>query len=138
MAGKLSISGVQPKLSMSLDKKSKELITVSKHGTYILKPQISSFPELPENENLCMTIADQLGINIPPHTLLRLKDGSFAYLVKRFDRVNGKKVNQEDFCQVLNKPSKDKYSGWQSQSGSASGHGSRAPWHKFDAILQRI
>ncbi|MDD3626127.1 MAG: HipA domain-containing protein [bacterium] len=111
MAGKLSISGVQPKLSMRLDRESKELVTVVKDGEFILKPQTNTFPELPENENLCMTIAQKLGIDTPPHTLLKLKDGSYAYLVKRFDRVNGKKINQEDFCQVLGKTTKDKYTG---------------------------
>ena len=36
-AGQLSISGVQPKLSVKLDKKKNELISVAKGGEYILK-----------------------------------------------------------------------------------------------------
>ncbi len=111
MADKLSISGVQAKLSMKLDKKSKKLITIATGGEYILKPQITTYKEIPENENLCMTIADQIEIDVPFHTLLMLKDGSYAYLVKRFDRRDGNKINQEDFCQVLEKTKKEKYNG---------------------------
>jgi len=109
MAGKLSISGVQAKLSVKLDKKEKELIVAAEKGEYILKPHIDTFPQMPENENLCMSIAGQLGINIPPHALIRLKDNSYAYIVKRFDRKNGDKLFQEDFCQILQKPTKEKY-----------------------------
>lgn len=111
MADKLSISGVQAKLSMKLDKKSKKLITVATGGEYILKPQITTYKEIPENENLCMTIAGQIKIDVPAHTLLILKDGSYAYLVKRFDRRDGNKINQEDFCQILEKTKKEKYNG---------------------------
>ncbi len=109
MAGKLSISGVQPKLSMKLDKRSKKLISVTEGGEYILKPQSRVYDQIPENENLCMTIADLLGIEIPSHALMKLKDDSYAYIVKRFDRENGRKINQEDFCQILGKSKKDKY-----------------------------
>lgn len=111
MAGKLSISGVQSKLSMKLDKKTKELKSVAEGGEYILKPQINTFPEIPQNENLCMTIADMMRIDTPGHSLLKLKDESWTYVVKRFDRVDGKKIHQEDFCQILEKTTEDKYSG---------------------------
>lgn len=109
MTGKLSISGVQPKLSLRLNRKTKTLETIAEGGEYILKPQIETFPNLPENEELCMTIAEHIGIDIPPHALLKLKDGTNAYIVKRFDRIKGKKIHQEDFFQILNK--KDKYKG---------------------------
>ncbi len=109
MAGKLSISGVQIKLSVTLDKKKKQLIITAQNGEYILKPQTNAFIQMPENENLCMSIAGQLGIDVPPHALIRLKDNSYAYIVKRFDRKNGDKLLQEDFCQILEKPTKEKY-----------------------------
>lgn len=110
-ADKLSISGMQAKLSMKLDKRSKKLVSAAAGGEYILKPQITAYKEVPENENLCMTLAGCIGIDVPPHTLIELKDGSNAYIIKRFDRRNGDKINQEDFCQVLEKPKKDKYKG---------------------------
>jgi len=109
MAGKLSISGVQAKLSMKLDRRSRELISVADGGEYILKPQINTYSEIPENESLCMIIAENIGIDVPPHALIKLKDGTNAYIVKRFDRRNGGKINQEDFCQILGKSKRDKY-----------------------------
>ncbi len=111
MADKISISGVQAKLSMKLNRKSKKLLPIASGAEYILKPQVNTYREVPENENLCMSIAGQLGINTPPHTLIKLKDGSYAYIIKRFDRINGDKINQEDFCQVLGKSKEDKYRG---------------------------
>ncbi len=115
MAGKLSIPGVQPKFSVRLNRKNEEMEIVAEGGEYILKPQTETFPNLPQNENLCMTIASSVGIAVPPHSLIRLKDGSWSYIVKRFDRIKGKKIHQEDFLQVLGK--EDKYNGSLEQIG---------------------
>lgn len=108
MAGRMSISGVQPKLSMS--RQGSRLLPVTTGGQFILKPQTERFPLLPQNENLCMIIAGQLEIDVPPHGLFALKDGSPAYLVRRFDRTrDGGKLRCEDFVQILGES--DKYSG---------------------------
>ncbi|MFA6636999.1 MAG: HipA domain-containing protein [Candidatus Omnitrophota bacterium] len=111
MVGKMSISGVQPKLSVRLaDKGGVPRLEVSgDSGEYILKPQVQTFPDLPENEELCMSIAEALGIDVPPHCLVHLKDNSPAYVVKRFDRAGRRKIHQEDFTQILGKT--DKYDG---------------------------
>ncbi|NCU28751.1 MAG: type II toxin-antitoxin system HipA family toxin, partial [Candidatus Moranbacteria bacterium] len=77
----------------------------------ILKPQITAFPNIPENEQCCMDIASKMGIDAPLHCLLPLKDGSLAYVVKRFDRMAGEKIPQEDFCQILELGVEDKYKG---------------------------
>ena len=39
--------------------------------------------------------------NIAHAIYLSLKDKSLAYVVKRFDRKGGEKINQEDFFQIL-------------------------------------
>ena len=109
LIGKLSISGVQPKLSLKLNKENKKLELAKEGGEYILKPQNNTFPYIPENENLCMNIAELLEIEVPSHSLIKLKDGSLAYIVKRFDRSHGNKIHQEDFFQILGK--RDKYHG---------------------------
>lgn len=110
MVGKMSVSGVQPKLSVIHDRKKHQLIVVERGGSYILKPPTDRFALLPENENLCMNIASLYGIEIPPHGLLPLMDGMLAYVVKRFDRLkNGSKRQQEDFQQLLQ--TSDKYDG---------------------------
>ena len=108
MAGHMSISGVQPKLSIS--RKGSHLVPVTEGGVYILKPQTERFPLLPQNENVCMTIAERIGIDVPPHGLFELRDGSPAYIVHRFDRTaDGQKLRCEDFYQIL--AENDKYSG---------------------------
>ena len=111
LAGKLSISGVQPKLSVRLD--GEKLIPVEKDGLYILKPQTQDFPELPQNEHLCMQMGKRFGLNTAQFVLLELSDGSPAYVVKRFDRFKkGRRVEKlacEDMHQILGGP--DKYAG---------------------------
>jgi serine/threonine-protein kinase HipA len=111
LAGKLSISGVQPKLSMRLD--GGQLLSVARDGEYILKPQTQEFGELPQNEYLCMTMGRHFGLNTAPCILLELSDGSPAYLVRRFDRFKkGRRIEKlacEDMHQILGGP--DKYAG---------------------------
>ncbi len=111
MVGHTSLSGVQRKISMRLEKESRTLLVATEGGQFILKPQAQTFPALPENEHVSMRIAERVGIQIPPCALLELKDGSRAYLVRRFDRVSGRKLLQEDFCQLAMKSPKDKYQG---------------------------
>ncbi|MCK5398819.1 HipA domain-containing protein [bacterium] len=138
MAGKLSISGVQPKLSMKLDKRSKKLMSVTEGGEYILKPQSRVYDQIPENENLCMTIAELLGIDIPSHALMKLKDDSYAYIVKRFDRENNRKINQEDFCQILGKSKKDKYTGSVEQIANKLNEISEIPALDIQYLFERV
>jgi serine/threonine-protein kinase HipA len=111
LAGKLSISGVQPKLSVRLD--AEKLVAVEKDGQYILKPQTQDFPELPQNEYLCMQMGKRFGLNAAQFVLLELSDGSPAYVVKRFDRFKkGRRIEKlacEDMHQILGGP--DKYAG---------------------------
>ena len=135
-AGKLSISGVQPKLSMKLDKKKKSLISVAEGGKYILKPQTAAFPNIPENEQCCMDIAAEFKIEVPPHCLLSLKDGSWTYIVKRFDRESGVKIHQEEFYQILE--SRDKYKGSVEQVGRKLREISTAPGYDVQLLFERV
>jgi len=135
-AGKLSISGVQPKLSMKLDKKNNSLIAVTEGGEYILKPQTAAFPNIPENEQCCMDIAAEFKIDVPPHCLLPLKDGSWAYIVKRFDRESGVKIHQEEFFQILE--SGDKYQGSVEQIGRKLKKISTAPGYDVQLLFERV
>ena len=112
LAGKMSISGVQIKLSMKVSEDQLRLETVAAGGRYILKPPQAVFPHLAENESLTMRVADMVGIEISPHGLIRLKDGSMAYIIKRFDRPEGGgKLQVEDFCQLAGIPAAEKYTG---------------------------
>mgnify|MGYP001563001030 FL=1 len=135
-AGKLSISGVQPKLSMKLDKKNNSLISVAEGGEYILKPQTAAFPNIPENEQCCMDIAVELKIDVPPHCLLPLKDGSLTYIVKRFDRESGLKIHQEEFSQILG--SGNKYKGSVEQIGRKLKEISTVPGYDVQLFFERV
>lgn len=115
MAGHMSISGVQPKLSLKVQ--GNKLLTTETGGQYILKPQTERFLLLPENENLCMNIFNIAGIETAKHTLLHFDNGINAYIVKRFDRDNDRKIHCEDFTPVLGHS--DKYRGSVEQIGKA-------------------
>ncbi len=112
MAGKMSISGVQEKVSLRLSSDKRKLLVAARNGQYILKPQSSIFAALPENEHLTMRLAALVGIEVPAFGLLWLQDESPAYIVRRFDRTEqGGKLAVEDFCQLSGTPSRHKYSG---------------------------
>jgi len=103
----ISISGIQDKISLKLVRG--RLEPTQTNGEYILKPvptaDIPHFQnEVPANEHLTMQIASQVfGIAVPPNAVIRFADGELAYIVKRFDRRNGQKIGQEDFCQLSNR-----------------------------------
>ena len=112
MAGKMSISGVQEKVSVRLSADGSKLEVAKSAGRYILKPEPMRFSALPQNEHLTMCLASLVGIETPPFGLTRLKDGALAYVIKRFDRLdNGAKLAVEDFCQLSESRLKDKYNG---------------------------
>lgn len=112
MAGKMSISGVQEKVSLRLSDDKSRFEIAPTGGRYILKPEPSRFAFVPQNEHLTMRLAELVGIEVPPFGLVELKDKAIAYIIKRFDRLdNGTKLQVEDFCQLDEKPIRDKYQG---------------------------
>lgn len=112
MAGKMSISGAQEKVSLVLSPDKKSLEVAATGGQYILKPEGSRFSAVPQNEHLTMQMARTRSIEVPEFGLMRLKEGSIAYVVKRFDRTDdGGKLPVEDFNQLAMKKLRDKYNG---------------------------
>ncbi len=108
----VAVTGVQPKLSLDLEKHKGELsrlTIVGLNGDYILKPSSKEYAELPENEDVTMHLAELVKIKTAKHTLIRLHSGELAYLTKRFDRKNGKKIAVEDFCQLSENLTEHKY-----------------------------
>ena len=109
-ASKISIQGVQPKLSAVISLKEEKFNIVDIHGKYILKPQHHIFKQVPENEDLSMKLAALSGIEVPLHGLVYSKDGSLTYFIKRFDRLGrNKKVAVEDFAQLAGLSRETKY-----------------------------
>ena len=109
-SGKMSIPGVQPKLSAKLSVKNQAFQIVDSHGTFIIKPQSEIFTEVPENEDLTMKMAKSFGIEVPLTGLVYSKDGSLSYFIKRFDRYGkNKKYHVEDFAQLTGNTRDTKY-----------------------------
>lgn len=109
-ADKMSIQGVQPKLSARLNVKSGIFDIVDRGGEYILKPQNIFYAELPENESLTMKLAEMIDIEVPLSGMIYSSDGKFTYFIKRFDRYGkNKKMSVEDFAQLAGKSRDTKY-----------------------------
>ena len=109
-ATKMSIQGVQPKLSAILNIQHSKLEIVDINGKYIIKPQHHIYPQLPENEDLTMKMASICGINTPIHGMIYSKDGTLSYFIKRFDRLGKNyKLPLEDFAQLAEEKRETKY-----------------------------
>jgi serine/threonine-protein kinase HipA len=109
-ASKMSIQGVQPKLSAVLNIKQGRFDIVDKNGRFIMKPQHHIFPELPQNEDLTMRMASIAGIEVPLHGMVYSRDHSLTYFIRRFDRKGQKdKIAVEDFAQLAGLSRDTKY-----------------------------
>jgi len=102
---RISISGVQEKFSLRLDKNILRLTTEDEQGKYILKTiptEGKKREQMPANEHLTMQIAKKVySIDTAENALIFFKDGTPAYITKRFDvRDNGSKLAQEDFASL--------------------------------------
>lgn len=110
LAMKLSIQGVQPKLSVRLNPASEGFDIVESGGTFILKPPHQIYEELPQNEDVTMRLAETVGIEVPLHGMIYNIDDSLTYFIKRFDRLpRGRKIATEDFSQLLGYSRDTKY-----------------------------
>jgi serine/threonine-protein kinase HipA len=110
IGGRMSISGVQIKLSVRIDPDTWSLQATEVGGTLVLKPEPPQYPESPQNENVCMNLASELKMPVPPHGLFPMADGRLCYLVRRFDRLDdGTKLHKETLFQALN--ARHKYGG---------------------------
>jgi serine/threonine-protein kinase HipA len=115
-----SLAGVQLKFSALADPDAKGLtIPVSGvGGDWIVKLPSRRFDALPQTEAMTMTFAARCGITVPEHRLVPLSDvhglpadaidgGGPAYAIRRYDRVEDRRIHQEDFAQVFSEY--DKY-----------------------------
>lgn len=101
---RISISGAQPKFSLMVNEG--RLEPTENGGTFILKPAVEGLfdntKDMPANEHLTMQMARQIfKIDAADNALVYLKDGTPAYITKRFDVLpDGNRICQEDFAQV--------------------------------------
>lgn len=102
---RMSISGVQEKFLVVLEKNKLRLARDGERGTYILKPIPAAGKkpdQMPANEHLTMQIARQVfGIETAENALVFFRNGEPAYLTRRFDvSADGNKIAQEDFASL--------------------------------------
>lgn len=116
VANRTTVTGVQAKLSMDLEHDEtgapQRLTIVGVMGRYILKPQTERVTCLPEMEDLTMHLAEAARIATVPHSLIRFADGELNYITRRIDRTDdGRKLAMEDFCQLTEHLTEQKYNG---------------------------
>lgn len=123
----VAIPGVQPKLSMSLVKETREsydsrlTVVGALGGGYIFKPPTDKYPEMPQNEHVTMRIAEAFGIKVIPSSLIKLASGELAYITKRVDRKEtGEKIHMIDMFQITE--AFDKYKSSMEKVGKTLGN----------------
>ncbi|MDD4737510.1 MAG: HipA domain-containing protein [Kiritimatiellae bacterium] len=119
----VSVPGVQPKLSLHLEKSRGVrpcLKLTGLAGDFILKPAVSDYPGMPELEHLTMRLAELFHIPVASCGLIELADGARAYITRRMDRMKGGGcLHMEDMCQLTDKLTEQKYRGSMEQIGKA-------------------
>lgn len=102
---RISVSGVQEKFSVLLEKNRLRLVNEGERGAYILKPTPSTGKNtalMPANEHLTMQMARQVfEIETAENALIFFQNEQPAYLTKRFDlKKDGSKWAKEDFASL--------------------------------------
>ena len=119
---RFSLAGVQLNFSASHDARGGLTVPAKGvGGSWIVKLPSSRFEAVPENEYSMMTLARNVGIDVPelrlvdPATISNLPEGlgghaGQALVIERFDRLpDGSAVHIEDFAQVFGVYPEDKY-----------------------------
>ena len=111
----MTVPGVQKKISLHLPDDDHTRFTISDYPAgFILKPQTEEYAFLPEYEDLAMRLAEVSGIKTVPHALIGTETG-YAYITRRIDRSfkesPQKSLAMEDFCQLSERLTFDKYKG---------------------------
>lgn len=121
---RFSLAGIQLKFSALRNSAKNGGLTIPAKGIggqWIVKLPADRFEGVPENEFSFMTIARQIGIDVPeielidldsidglPDGLGRLR-GEKAFAIRRFDRSDDGPVHVEDFAQVFGRHPHQKY-----------------------------
>lgn len=102
------VSGVQPKVLVpDADRGIQVSVrTTLTHANLIVKASGDEFPNLTENEFLCLSAAKHAGIEVPA---FHLSDNGGLFVSERFDLRDGVVLGFEDMCVLTGKSSKEKY-----------------------------
>jgi len=119
---RFSLAGVQLKFSaMGRGGKQLRIPVQGRDGKWIVKLPSPRFPKVPENEFAMMTLAREVGIEVPEFGLIPIssignlpaefaEDDANAYFIRRFDRgPDGERIHAEDFNQIYGQYPEKKY-----------------------------
>ena len=135
-----TVPGVQKKLSATLQNScTSRKKTISNHSmSYIIKFPSVELPYITEMENLVMNMAEVCRIKTVDHALYLTKDNQYIYLTKRIDKEDGKHYPMEDFCQLSQRLTEDKYKGSYESLGYILDKYSSQPIADKTELLYRI
>lgn len=112
---RLSLAGAQEKLAILYEDDEIALPLGSAISTHIVKPDLVRFPDIIYNEELCMKLAQLIGLQTAD-AQIKYADTIPYLLIKRYDRIQPgqthkpiERIHQEDFCQALGIISDRKY-----------------------------
>ena len=118
---KFSLAGVQMKFSSVRNQDGRFNIgNDANHDSWIIKTPSTVHKFVPYNEFSTMRLAEAVGVDIPEIKLvelsqldnlpnIQLPSEKHAYAIKRFDRDNGQRIHTEDFAQIFQVYSHEKY-----------------------------
>ena len=117
----IGISGYQYKFSVSVDKDTKVIShNEGEDADYIMKPYNTEnliygsgdtsayIPHLLVNEHIFMTLARDFGFSVPYNAIIKHKQ-DYLYVIKRFDRYKGSKIDHHEILTLIGKNSSEKY-----------------------------
>ncbi len=119
---RFSLAGVQLKFSaMGRDGKQLRIPAQGRDGQWVVKLPSPRYQKVPENEFAMMTLAREVGIDVPEFGLIPVgsignlpaefsEDKTNAYFIRRFDRgPDGERIHAEDFNQIYGQYPERKY-----------------------------
>jgi serine/threonine-protein kinase HipA len=110
--GQFSLAGAQPKTALLQENGRWGIPSGRIPTTHILKPPNAQLDGFPENEHICLHLAQSLGLPVAESRVMQF-DGEVAIVISRYDRVRTlagwTRVHQEDLCQALGVPPARKY-----------------------------
>ncbi|WP_374631698.1 HipA domain-containing protein [Ferrovibrio sp.] len=97
--GQFSLAGAQPKLAYRKTASGWAEPSGRIPTTHIFKPANPRFDGLVETEHVCMAAASRLGLQVA-HSEIRYFEDVSVIVVERYDRIEGRRIHQEDMCQA--------------------------------------
>lgn len=119
---RFSLAGIQLKFSAIMASSGGLTIPADgMNGSWIVKLPSLRFPHVPENEFVMLSLAREIGIEVPnirlidineigglPNDVTSIKGAALA--IERFDRDKNKRIHMEDFAQIFGLYPNNKYS----------------------------